>query len=146
MGSTKVVMAPKKKKAQNGELTEALGQSDGELSMIKMEMEDKSKEAAEIAVKCEATLEELTSVQKELDERTAELEATLEAYGDAQEEFQKQKNNLETELEHTKVKMQALEEAGVALGDTEEMLAQLRADEASADMKVEQLSSEAATL
>merc|ERR1712166_1593327 len=131
---------------QNGELTEALGQSDGELSMLKMEMEDKTKEADESSLKAAATLEELSSVQKELDERTAELEATLEAYGDAQEEFQKVKNNLETELEHTKVKMEALAEAGAALGDQQTALVQLRADKASAEMKVEQLTSETATL
>jgi chromosome segregation ATPase len=131
---------------QNGELTEALGQSDGELSMLKMEMEDKTKEADESSLKAAATLEELSSVQKELDERTAELEATLEAYGDAQEEFQKVKNNLERELEHAKVKMQALEEAGAALGDQQSEMVQLRADKASAEMKVEQLSSEAAAL
>ena len=56
------------------------------------------------------------------------------------------KNNLETELEHTKVKMEALAEAGVVLGDQQTEMVQLRADKASAEMKVEQLTSETATL
>ena len=66
--------------------------------MLKMEMEDKTKEADESSLKAAATLEELSSVQKELDERTAELEATLEAYGDAQEEFQKVRDLQTTQL------------------------------------------------
>merc|ERR1712194_124038 len=91
--------------AQNNELSEALGQTDGELSMIKMDLETKTQESEESSLKAQATLEELTSVQQQLDERNAELEATLEAYGEAQDDFTKVKHGLESELEHAKVKL-----------------------------------------
>lgn len=131
---------------QNNELSEALGQSDGELSMIKMDLDTKSQEAEESSLKAQATLEELTTVQQQLDERNAELEATLEAYGEAQEDFTKVKNNLEAELEHSKAKMAALEQASSALNQTQASLADLTADKAAAEMRVEQLTGENATL
>eukprot|EP00656_Telonema_subtile_P038801 TRINITY_DN43976_c0_g1_i1.p1 TRINITY_DN43976_c0_g1~~TRINITY_DN43976_c0_g1_i1.p1 ORF type:complete len:960 (-),score=392.75 TRINITY_DN43976_c0_g1_i1:162-3041(-) len=132
--------------AQNNELSEALGQSDGELSMIKMDLETKTQEAEESSLKAQATLEELTSVQSQLDERNAELEATLEAYGEAQDDFTKVKNNLESELEHSKVKMQALEATSSALNETQSSLAELQADKAAAEMRVDQLTTESSSL
>lgn len=132
--------------SQNNELSEALGQSDGELSMIKMDYDTKVQEAEENAKKYASTLEELTTAQKDLDERSAELEATLDAYGDSQDEFQKTKNNLEAELEHAKTKMASLEAASSALNESQASMAELTADKAAADLKVSQLTDEATSL
>jgi len=128
-------------------LQETLGQSDGELTMLRLELEEKNKDKEETSVKIEVMQEEIVDIKKQLEEKEEEASSLLDAFSEAEEDHKKEKQDLEAELEGIKVKLEILgREKDSATSETEEIMAQREADLAAAQLHAKQMENEAISL
>jgi len=128
-------------------LQETLGQSDGELTMLKMELDEKTQERDELEKSGEKHHRELLEKTKALEEKEEEYNNILDAYGEAEEEAQKQNQKAQEEITMLTKKLEILgsEQAGAA-NESAQIMAQREADLAAAQMHAQQQENEASTL
>lgn len=124
-------------------LQETLGQSDGELTMLRLELEEKTTEMSSSATKITSLTDELNETKKKSEDTEAELDELMNAFTEAEEDHKTQVQELSGEMEGFKVKLEVLSrEKDSASSESAEIMAQREADLAQAQLHAKQMENE----